>query len=129
MQYVVMNGSPFDGMIVNGPFASAEDASEWAEALTTDWWVGELEPVEDAPLNSFYAGWDPEKVENMHMDLGKAYDDLGDANAKIRSLEKALQAAQDHDDHVHERLNRAMDALDAIANRVHAAIGGCNLPE
>jgi hypothetical protein len=159
MQYVVMSGSPFDGMIVNGPFATADDACKWAEGLTTDWWVDELEPVEPAcdclchGPNAGLRGHHHTGCkcrEDVNLRLGKALDDLGDANQNISGmrgiistlnddldachiritvLEKALQAAQAHDDQVHERLNRAMDALDAISNRVHAAIGGCNLSE
>ena len=47
--YVVATGSPFDGLTVYGPFASNDEAAEWAKCnLVTDlsdvpWWVVPLE--------------------------------------------------------------------------------------
>jgi len=47
--YVVATGSPFDGLTVYGPFASNDEAVEWAKCnLVTDlsdvpWWVVPLE--------------------------------------------------------------------------------------
>ena len=95
MQYVVVNGSPLDGLLISGPFASTEDATDWAdtEVYSKDWWVGQLEPINNVSLQSFYAGWEPPKIEKMHMDLGKARDDLGDAEAEIRRQNTLLGAA------------------------------------
>ena len=110
MKYVVLSGSPLDGMIVNGPFNSAQEAADWADGLTDDWWVGELEPVEDAPTSDFYANWNPERTKKMHLALGRAKDDLGMANTKIRSLEVALNDAT-------KDLGRAMTENERLTRR------------
>lgn len=50
-QYAVCTGNPFDGMFLWGPFATAEEASQWAQDLTVEWHVVRLhapDPTENA---------------------------------------------------------------------------------
>lgn len=39
--FVVVMGTPFDGMNCHGPFSSTEDAEKWAEDAQNggNWWV------------------------------------------------------------------------------------------
>ncbi len=45
--YVVMAGSPADGMTLYGPFYTTEGANEWAdhEKFNCSWWVVSVEEV------------------------------------------------------------------------------------
>lgn len=144
--YVVVAGNPVDGFGYHGTFATAEDASGWAEnfPVPEDWWVASIEPIENVPLNSFYANWTPEQVRKMHMDLGKAHDDLGDANTEIRRLNTLLSAANSEvgrllrqkakvevslNDMQAERnaeVQRLLLAVNEISDVVHEALGSCN---
>jgi hypothetical protein len=41
--FVVIEGNIIDGMRIHGPFASAEEANEWADReVKTDWWCAAL---------------------------------------------------------------------------------------
>jgi hypothetical protein len=43
--FIVVGGDPVDGFHFDGPFASTEDANDWAEnnVRNVSWWVAELE--------------------------------------------------------------------------------------
>jgi len=42
---IVITGNPVDGLFFYGPFKTAEDANEWADAEQSDkeWWVSHLD--------------------------------------------------------------------------------------
>jgi hypothetical protein len=53
MNFVVVVGNPFDGLLVYGSFDGAVAAVEWAREMADDsdrhgWWVVEMLPVVDA---------------------------------------------------------------------------------
>ena len=57
--HVVVVGNPFDGMTIHGPFATGDEANEWADCNdktdldNVDWWVICLEsPVCDEELST-----------------------------------------------------------------------------
>ena len=57
--HVVVVGNPFDGMTIYGPFATGDEANEWANSNdktdldNVDWWVLRLEsPVCDEQLST-----------------------------------------------------------------------------
>lgn len=43
--WVIITGSPIDGLVLTGPFDSAEEAIEYAEYnfYCDNWWIKELE--------------------------------------------------------------------------------------
>jgi hypothetical protein len=43
--YVIINGDPFGGFSITGPFDSVDEATTWAEDAGNlgSWWVTELE--------------------------------------------------------------------------------------
>ena len=47
--WVVIQGNPVNGLIHIGPFASREDAIDWADSdngpFSADWWVAEMIPA------------------------------------------------------------------------------------
>lgn len=49
--FVVASGNPFDGLMFHGPFEDSELAEMWAttECPTENWWIVELEPVNEIP--------------------------------------------------------------------------------
>jgi len=48
--FVVITGNPVDGLDIYGPFATAEEANNWAdcEQAGEDWWVAPLAGTADA---------------------------------------------------------------------------------
>lgn len=38
-QFVVVTGSPTDGLEFTGPFHSYDDAADWASGLGEAWWI------------------------------------------------------------------------------------------
>ena len=43
-RFVLVVGNPFDGMTIQGPFGTAEEATEVAQGFTdVDWWIKEIE--------------------------------------------------------------------------------------
>lgn len=49
--HVIVRGNPFDGLTIHGPFATGEEAHEWADAYCRDveWWAVALESPEGHP--------------------------------------------------------------------------------
>lgn len=46
-QFVIVIGNPIDGISIHGPFEDMEDAHEWAENNSDEWWCAWLrEPRE-----------------------------------------------------------------------------------
>ena len=41
--YAVVQGNPLHGLSLWGPFTTAEDAYQWAERISGDWWVTNIE--------------------------------------------------------------------------------------
>lgn len=47
--HVVVSGNPVDGLRFYGPFATADEASEWAQRNSndlSDWWIAPLDAAE-----------------------------------------------------------------------------------
>lgn len=71
-QHILITGNPVDGFAFTGPFTYPEDASEAGEASQTDWWLGVLEPSDQAarvlagggPMNTA-KGWMTEPVRGF----------------------------------------------------------------
>jgi hypothetical protein len=47
--YVVVTGSPFDGLTILGPFDGVDEANQWTDTNVIDdeWWVVEVETPEE----------------------------------------------------------------------------------
>lgn len=45
--YVVIEGSPIDGLNLTGPFETSDAAREYAEQLDADWWIAPLDSPEE----------------------------------------------------------------------------------
>jgi len=41
--FVVLIGNPIDGSAIYGPFATAQDAEDWADGAQDDYWIVPLQ--------------------------------------------------------------------------------------
>lgn len=41
-QFVIIIGNPIDGITIHGPFDDIEEAHEWAEENSDEWWCAML---------------------------------------------------------------------------------------
>lgn len=47
LPYVIIQGSPVDGITIMGPYPTATAAIDVAETLSDSWWIAPLYPSED----------------------------------------------------------------------------------
>lgn len=44
--FIIIDGSPVDGLNFTGPFQTHDEALKSAERLDTSWWIGTLDKTE-----------------------------------------------------------------------------------
>lgn len=49
-QFVVVTGSPTDGLEFTGPFNGYDEAAQWASGLGEAWWIEQLHPFDPADM-------------------------------------------------------------------------------
>lgn len=42
MKYLIVQGSPVDGLWFTGPFETQTDAADYGDSVESDWWVADL---------------------------------------------------------------------------------------
>lgn len=55
--FVVVVGNPVDGISIHGPFDSIDEAHEWAEENSNEWWCALLYMPQSSVRRT--GGWNP----------------------------------------------------------------------